>query len=150
MGEGSGAGRHHPRPPHTSCGTSVSRKRTPEMNPEKRTACSLAPDPITGLLGTYFKEITQRANDDSCKHLELGYFQQQTAENNKWGMTTETLGGTPPALVVTHPGGCQPGPGEQLPQGGLGRDRHQLQQDWRPVHLSSVPKALTELPLPLK
>lgn len=80
--------------PHARChriGISVSRKWTRDQSWEVHN-CSIAPDPVTELLGTYFKEITQREKDDLCKHLELHYLYQQTIENNKQ-MTTETWWG---------------------------------------------------------
>ena len=75
-GEGSGAGGHCPLGPVV-----------PEVFPERglrrwvlgsTQPSSSAPDPVTVLLGTDFKEINQRTKDDSCKHLELDYLQQQT------------------------------------------------------------------------
>lgn len=65
-------GRRAPSP-HARCyrsGISVSRKRTRDQCWEVHSR-SIAPDPVTELLGTYFKGITQRAKDDLCKHLEL-------------------------------------------------------------------------------
>lgn len=72
MGEGSRAGGPHLQPRPVPVATEA-RSGLPGsgLGDESREAHSrsMAPDPVTGLLGTYFKEITQRAEDDSCKYL---------------------------------------------------------------------------------
>lgn len=67
MGKGSRAGGPHLHPRSVPVATEP-RSGLPVsgLGDESQEAHSrsIAPDPVTGLLGTYFKEITQRAKDD--------------------------------------------------------------------------------------
>lgn len=67
-----------------------------------------APGPVTVLLGTHFKEITQRAKDDSYKHLQLGYLYWEQLKVTS-GERPQKPGGShrgrAPCLAVSRPGG---------------------------------------------